>query len=634
MGSSFSCPALAQAAVLHALSSLTRTNVGDLLVTYMRQIGFNTQRLDQKQFMRLFAGALGTSKHELGNAAAVEKLYHLLLKGSGYGMTPSNGIPAMQLIAVLYFLSAPEASTPDEKFDAVVALCQMHPLPPSDTSHMFNHNPPAHLCSAAELNLALEITVLGLARLCCDNVPRDFTGITLASMVDEIFPMAEAGKQNDQNWHFVRSQIMEHKHVCTFLHPFGIDIILIRSISKDVLRNLRSMSNKFLQVSQRIATAQMKRSTMRWGKLKKEVVVKESFANSISKLVNDAQLDAASAALAPRKCLEIILDCSRIAAPHAANMPTLPFLDHEADELERILIASTRDGTVDFRFFKAVSLALLTYKAIDETSLQTRPQGVCENCICYLQRLFNACAPEVGYTDYPAHVIQSVHLARRSILGSVGAAAVAAGAVARSKSYATASIQAGRDQMNTQEDEDEEDDYGLHDLLQKVHTHGMPNVMILTRIQWVYFQCRSYNRHKKDENFKQSVVKFFQKYENTSGDGYIKDTNVIYQFVRDSMCEISHRLFFQINIAALKQEQRTDPLAEIDPKMAKLMTTETTSDTILREHIHFLVAQIKDLCTNPDMPDRGLSIKLIKRNSVSIKEDVTTFTNYFMEAHR
>ena len=629
MGSSFSCP---QVAVLQALSSLTRTNVGDLLVTYMRQIGFNNQRLDQKQFMRLFAVALGTSKDELGNAAAVEKLYHLLLEGSGYGMTSSNGIPAMQLLAVLYFLSAPASSTPDEKFDAVIALCQMQPLPSSDTRHMFNHNPPAHCCSAAELNLALEITVLGLTRLCGD-AGCDFTGSTLARIVDEVFPITGSSQQNDQNWHSVRSQVMENKHVCTFLHPFGIDMIHISSISKDVLRNLRTVSNKFLQVSQRIATAQVaKRSTKLWGKLKKEMVVKESFASSISKLIDDAQKDAALASLAPRKCLEIILDCSRIAAHHEAKIPPLPFLDHEADELERILISSTRNGAVDFRFFKVVSLALLTYKAIDETSLQTRPQGVCENCMCYLQRLFNACAPEVGYTDYPAHVNQSVHIARRSMLGQPGAAALAAAAVAKSKSYAAAPTQADRDQMKTQEEEDD-DDHALHDLLQKTHTRGMPDVLLLTRIQWVYFQCRSYYRHKIDENFEQGVVKFFQKHENASKDGYIKDTSVVYQFVRDCMCEISHRLFRHIDVIALKRELTKDPNAEIDPKIAEHLSTETTSDTILREHIHFLVAQIKDLCINPDMSERGLSIKLIKRNSNSIKEDVTSFTNYFLEAH-
>jgi len=127
-------------------------------VTYVRQIGFNNQRLDKKQFMRLFVASFGSSNHEFASREAVEKFHQLLLNGSGYGMNSSNGFPAMQLLAVFYFLSAPEASTPDEKFDAVISLCQMNPLPSTDNLQVFNHSQPKHLCSSAELNLALEIT--------------------------------------------------------------------------------------------------------------------------------------------------------------------------------------------------------------------------------------------------------------------------------------------------------------------------------------------------------------------------------------------------------------------------------------------------------------------------------------------
>jgi len=128
------------------------------------------------------------------------------------------------------------------------------------------------------------------------------------------------------------------------------------------------MSIKFLQVSERVATAQVRKPTMRWGELEKKKNVKDNFANNISKRYTDAQQDAASAALVPRRCLEIILDCSRISAPDAdAKVHTLPFLDHEVDELERILVASARSGAVDFRFFKVVSLALLTYESIEKS---------------------------------------------------------------------------------------------------------------------------------------------------------------------------------------------------------------------------------------------------------------------------
>jgi len=637
MGSSFSNPTLVpQKEVLHIVNSLSRNHVGNILVTYVRQIGFNVQRLDEKQFMRLFAVSFGNSTHELAGRVAVEKFYHLLLKGSGYGINSNNGIPALQLLAVLYLLSAPEASTPDEKFDAVISLCQMNPLPTTDHRQMFNHTPPNHVCSAAELNLASEISALGLARLCSDSCG-DYIGHTITTMVDDIIPVSDSGKQNDQKWHTVRNQMMEHKHVYTFLRPFGVDMMLIGSIAKEVMRNLRNMSNQFLEVSKRIASAQVRKrkSTMRWGKLQKELVVKDNFTRNISKLVSDAQQDAASAALAPRRCLDIILDCSRISARDTADGKAheLPFQNHEADELERILIASTRDGVVDFRFFKVVSLALLTYKSIDLESLQTRPAGVSENCLCYLQRLFNACAPEVGYVDHPTHVTQSAHCTRRTVLGGAAASALAAAAVARSKSYAI--VSAAPVAIKTEEEEEEEDDHGLHDLLQNSYTHGVPNAMILTRMQWVYFQCRSYYRHKMDENFEQGVVKFFQNRENAQKDGYVEDTAVVYEFVKDSMCEINSHLFRHINVKALKAELiPLDPRSTSFENAAKFSSAESSSDEILREHIHFLVAQIKEICINPDCPEKGLSMKLIKRNSALLKEDIKSFTDYFIEAHR
>jgi len=89
-----------------------------------------------------------------------------------------------------------------------------------------------------------------------------------------------------------------------------------------------------------------------------------------------------------------------------------------------------------------------------------------------------------------------------------------------------------------------------------------------------------------------------------------------------------------INVKALKAELLpVDPHTTEAPNTAKVPSTETPADRILREHIHFLDTQIKDLCVNPNTPEKGLSMKLIKRNSATLKDDIKTFTHYFMEAH-
>ncbi len=146
---SFSKPLLRHEVVFEHVNLFALEDIGHALAVYIKTIGFNETKLSKATFQLLFESSAGTATST--HAGAGTQAVHMNLFDAINANCPEYGgkIPALQLFALLYMLSAPHAQSVDEKFDAIIGLCQFKPIPDArpDT---FNHCVPNTLCTKAD----------------------------------------------------------------------------------------------------------------------------------------------------------------------------------------------------------------------------------------------------------------------------------------------------------------------------------------------------------------------------------------------------------------------------------------------------------------------------------------------------
>ena len=647
-------------------SSIGLEEVGDAFMSYVNNIGYHEPMLTKDHILRLF----GNDLHDL-----------IFVSPS----TSTSNIPAFQLFSLLYMLSSPEAQSVDEKFDAILGMCQFKPIPESSLrTDTFNHCSPNVMCCKSELTLAMEAATMGLAKLCCKDCGEVFISPVISQIVDDVFQSCSSKSTGGDNvviigdtvylpWYIVRNSLMGNRLVHNFLSNFKVDMILLSPLRDKVLRSLAMLEQSYFNVSEAVGSAMQGQRKGRSSGVS-VTSIPTSTSTSTTTFVASSIMKAK---LSPRKCLDIILD-SEQARTIEREASALPLDLKEADELEIILTRSSQIGTVDLRFFKMVCLSLLTFSCINENSRQ-KPRlgvGLNQSCLCYVQRLFTKCAIAIGYHNHPQHI---------------------------SRSQYEVSKKMQRTGVSEEEEEEEEESKGLYDLLelcpghyrhQNLHLSSssssstLSSTRVLSRINWLKFQCDSYALHTLEEKFDSDVVEFFSQYllpkraqKNETEDGgdgagpsggnrggsdtyrcdkishsvgsgneYIEDTSVVYDFIVHTLCmysspgrhaqiysskaeeearEGAEGVFKHLVVENLKEELRasvTSSSTSATPTTGN--DAATGNEAVLRQHIHYFAQQIKGAC---EEEPKGLHMGKIMTMSTSIRADIVTFAKYFIQ---
>ncbi len=591
MGSSLSNPELREG--VEQVRRLSKNDVGKCLIAYVKSVGINTHRLSRDQCLKIFSCI---EAHKI--------LPHDL-----------NEIPALQLLATLYFMSAPSITAPDENFDAVMSLCQFKPIDANSSRHNFHHVKPNSTCTPAEVHVAIEVTALGLMRLCSKtNEVADFMGRILTIVDETIGAVVRTDPSiipadTPLRWLEIKHMLMENKHVSAFLSSFGVDMISIKTLQQRVLLNVRKI-DELLQANKAPPAGTSTTSGKgNWNLLRTSTISKSKnpFETAAAKLGSPKSRALAAVAPAlvctPRECLQLINKSSNASDPSS----NFEFSSEEIDELVGLLELCA-GSTVDQSFVKLLSVAVCAFHLVRQSSRFSYDRiGISENCLNYLHRLFNLCAAEIGFKDIADFAVPSD---------------MKGGPVPSIAGRATGGVVSGTILSGGSNGD-------LYDLLQPDASViqqsnaalqlPFPGMRFLARVDWLKFLIKyRYRRQHQTCQQDEGVIAFFQ---SRSQEGYVSLNNseVLYEFVKWALCAVSRTAFQQINVAQL---------AAAD----EVPDNERAVDTILRQHLHYMVHKIKQTCMCDDRSSK-LSLKLIRDQSAAIREDINAFANYFLKLH-
>ncbi len=652
--SSFSkCLSSLDVELVHQLESLNRHNLSNAFSMYTSQIGVNVQRCEEETFFRIFSAL-----YEEEDRDNVTSLYDAMIDGSGYSrMKRSDGIPILQIFAVLYLLCDPNNDSIDDKFDAIISICQFKYIPTTGSSSSYGEGstytnippPPNFNVNKSEFLLASECIALGLTRLLCRcDCMKAVVLREVADIVNDVYRSSTTGESMSLS--LLHEKISGNAKINGFLSSFDRDNLFLQPLQNTINRNFtdKFISNIYENDNTIMkAVAPLKdrndgrqstsgRNVTKWKKSTILVEVPQK------KLVD----------LTPKLCLSLIINSehyckSPVLVSSKTNNSTntnidttnfqngMEYNETEIEELEKILLnhaiesvtsADNAKYVISLGFFKMICISLLSYNTIfmaSKKQVHLTCGLLCQNSLPYLQRLFNECAQKFGdYNDPPDCISRCQYEATKAIVRSQHDDSVSLYdmlTVTKVRSATVTSI----DAVNSHQSSDVKGTY--------------ISASLLSRLDWVKYQCSQYIRHEQNEHFEIDVVNFFIKIlklerekkndATTINDGYISDSFIVYDFICYYLDKYNNKLFHSLDCAGLReaalmnnQHSSSDSIGEI-----------SVATSILRDHIIYLANWMRGLCEDDKV---GICLTKVKTHSHEIKEAIIKFADYYSDCYQ